>query len=382
MRIPTGSRDDRPQPLPAHRRRYRGCLLGGAVGDALGAPVEFMSLAEIRRQFGRAGITEFTTAFDRKGAITDDTQMTLFTAEGLLRGYVQSGGRDLRRVTAAVAHAYARWLKTQCVVPGVADTDLDGWLYEQRELHAQRVPGATCLTALQEMSTLGQRAVNDSKGCGGAMRVAPVGLWCARLDDGVPPDRVARRAFELAVDIAGLTHGHPTGRVAAGAFAALIALLARDIALADAVVRVRTLLPRYPGHAETLLAIDRAVAAARGDTPLRPETVVALGEGWVADEALAIALACALAAPDFETGVRMAVNHDGDSDSTASMAGNLLGTLHGVESIPQRWIAGLEARRIVAEIADDLATFPDWPIGEFVEESEQSEYWRKRYPGS
>jgi ADP-ribosylglycohydrolase len=341
-----------------------------------------MSLAEIRAQFGRAGITELTTAFDRKGAITDDTQMSLFTAEGLLRGYVQTGGRDLRAVVAAMAHAYTRWLRTQGVQPGVADSDSDGWLYEQRDLHARRVPGATCIAALQRMGVLGERAVNDSKGCGGVVRVAPVGLWCARLDEGVSPDRVARKALELGADAAGLTHGHPTGRLAAGAFAALIALVVLDTPLQDAVMRVRTLLARYPGHAETLRALDRAQEVARADAQLRPESIVSLGEGWVADEALAIALACALGAPDFESGVRLAVNHDGDSDSTAAIAGNLLGALHGMESIPQRWYAGLEARRIVAEVADDLATFPDWPLGEFVEETDISEYYRKRYPPS
>jgi len=374
--------DFRPQPASAHRRRFRGCLLGGAVGDALGAPVEFMSLAEIRAQFGRPGIIEYTTAFDRKGAITDDTQMTLFTAEGLLRSYVQNGGRDHRTILAAVAHAYARWLKTQGAAPGVADVDTDGWLFEQRELHALRVPGATCIQALERMSTLGERAQNESKGCGGAMRIAPVGLWCARLEEGVSPERLARKALELGSELAGLTHGHPTGRIAAGAFAALVGLLARDVPLPDAVERVKGLVTRYPAHAETLQALQRAQAAARVDDALRPENVVALGEGWVADEALAIAVMCALAAPDFETGVRAAVNHDGDSDSTASMAGNLLGALHGVEAIPQRWLAGLEARRIIAEVADDLATFPQWPLGEFVEESDASDYYRKRYPGS
>src|SRR4051812_49092035 len=144
--------DTRPQPSPQHKRRFRGCLLGGAVGDALGAPVEFMSLAEIRAQFGRVGITEYTTAFDRKGAITDDTQMSLYTAEGLLRAYVANGGRDARSVTAAVAHAYTRWLRTQGATPGVPDADTDGWLFEQRELHALRVPAATCLEALQQMT--------------------------------------------------------------------------------------------------------------------------------------------------------------------------------------------------------------------------------------
>jgi len=214
------------------------------------------------------------------------------------------------------------------------------------------------------------------------MRMAPVGLWCARLDDGVPADRVARRAIELGAELAGITHGHPTGRLAAGALAALVSLIVRDVPLPMAVERVIALLPRYPGHAETLRALDLARTVARGESALRPETVVTLGEGWVADEALAIAVACALNADDFETGVRVAVNHDGDSDTTASVAGNLIGAMHGVEAIPQRWLAGLEAARVVAEVADDLATFPDWPLGEFVDESDASDYFRRRYPGS
>jgi len=379
MDEPTNSRRD---PPPALKRRYRGCLLGGAIGDALGAPVEFMSLTEIRETFGRAGITEFTTAFNRKGAITDDTQMTLFTAEGLLRAYVAGAARgELAAVAPFVANAYARWLATQDMTPGVAAFDRDGWLFAVRELFEQRVPGASCLAGLEQMTRLGERTQNDSKGCGGVMRSAPVGLWCARLDDGLSSERIARRALELGSDLAGLTHGHPTGRLSAGAFAAIVALLVQEVTLPAAVASVKALLMRHPGHAETLHAIERAEGVAATGIP-RAEALVELGEGWTAEEALAIALASALAAPDFETGVRLAVNHDGDSDSTAAIAGNLLGALHGVEGIPKRWLLGLELRRVVLETADDLATFPDWPIGEFMPDSHESMYWKRRYPGT
>ena len=241
------------------------------------------------------------------------------------------------------------------------------------------MPGAGCLSALERMVRPGERASNDSKGCGGVMRIAPVGLWCARLDDGLSAERAARRAFELAAEIAGLTHGHPTGRLAGGAMAALIVLVARDIKLPDAVARVKSMLPRYPGHAETLAAIDRAIATAGRGVP-RAEAIVELGEGWSAEEALSIALACALAAPDYETGVRLAVNHNGDSDSTASIAGNLLGAMHGVDAIPKRWLLGLELRRVIIEVADDLSTFTDWPIGEFMPDSDEADYWKRRYP--
>ena len=372
----------RREPSPAHKRIFRGCLIGGASGDALGAPVEFMSLAEIRQTFGRSGITEFTTAFDRKGAITDDTQMTLFTGEGLLRAYVGGAAQaGAGAIAVFVANAYARWLLTQARKPGIAEVDRDGWLFSIRELHATRVPGATCLAALEAMTASGERARNDSKGCGGVMRSAPVGLWCARLDEGLSSERAARRAFDLGAELAGITHGHPTGRLAAGAFSALVLLLAREKTLADAVARVKALLGRYPGSAETLAAITRAEALAVHGPP-RAESLSELGEGWTADEALAIGLACALAAPDFETGLRLAVNHDGDSDSTAAIAGNLLGAAHGVNAIPKRWTIGLELRRAIVEMADDLATFPEWPLGEFMPDSDEADYWKRRYPGT
>jgi ADP-ribosylglycohydrolase len=75
------------------RDRYRGCLLGGAVGDALGAGIVFLSLGEIRQRYGPTGVTGYVSAYGRAGAITDDTQMTLFTAEGLLRDQQQFGGQ-------------------------------------------------------------------------------------------------------------------------------------------------------------------------------------------------------------------------------------------------------------------------------------------------
>ncbi len=69
--------------------RFRGCLLGGATGSALGAAVEFMSLEQIHAQFGRRGIGDYAAAYRRIGAIADDTPMTFFTAEGLLRAMMR-----------------------------------------------------------------------------------------------------------------------------------------------------------------------------------------------------------------------------------------------------------------------------------------------------
>ena len=111
---------------PSRRDRFLGCLLGGAAGDALGAPVEFMKRATILERFGPRGITSYAPAYGRTGAITDDTQMTLFTAEGLLRAYVRGERRGIGHVPSVVAHAYLRWLKTQGTAPAAPDVGEDG----------------------------------------------------------------------------------------------------------------------------------------------------------------------------------------------------------------------------------------------------------------
>jgi len=324
--------------------RFRGCLLGGAGGDALGASIEFDSLSQIRSKFGERGLSGYAEAFGRRGAISDDTQMSLWTAEGLLRA--RSGDNEKR-----IRDAYARWLHTQGS-RAKEPSALDGWLIEQDFLHSRRAPGHTCLSALER-----GEAIRGSKGCGGVMRVAPVGL---AIDD----------PFETATDAAAITHGHPTGSLSSGAFAEVIARLRVGDSLKGAVNRAMDVLRQHEHHEETTRAIQAAVRTAES-APATPETVETLGAGWIAEEALAIALFCALVATDFRTGVLLAVNHSGDSDSTGAIAGNLLGTMLGVDAIPSDWLAELEGKDVISQVADDL-------YAGFVE---QADVDRERYPG-
>jgi len=83
----------------------------------------------------------------------------------------------------------------------------------------------------------------------------------------------------------------------------------------------------------------------------------------VAEEALAIGLYCALVAEQLEEGVVLAANIDGDSDSTASIAGNLLGAIHGTMGIPKRWLVPLELKRVISTLATDLYDCVDWNLG-------------------
>lgn len=155
------------------------------MGDALGAPVEFMRRAEIVRQFGTGGVRDYLPAYSRVGAITDDTQMTLFTAEGILRGHVASGpsGQFGPAFVATIANAYLRWLSTQGRTGwAMVRERAPGWLVGHPELFSRRAPGNTCLSALESMRSLTDRTTNNSKGCGGVMRVAPVGMYAAHVD--------------------------------------------------------------------------------------------------------------------------------------------------------------------------------------------------------
>ncbi|WP_315836063.1 ADP-ribosylglycohydrolase family protein [Bradyrhizobium prioriisuperbiae] len=370
----------------ALRSRFRGCLLGGACGDALGAPVEFMSREKILRIYGPGGIEAFDTAYGRVGAITDDTQMTLFTAEGLLRGWVRGSLNGITSYEDTTSAAYLRWLLTQGEINPLLPRSLaSGWLVEQIGFSARRGPGRTCLAALHAMTALGAPARNDSKGCGGVMRLAPVGLFAARLPQGSSPEGLPpSETFQLGVRLAALTHGHPSGWLPAGVLAVLVQGLVAGVPLAQALVVAKACLRRAPDHAETLDAILRAEDLAASDlAPSKRENgraIAKLGQGWVGEEALAIALYCALVAPGFREGVVLAVNHDGDSDSTGAIAGNLLGALWGAKEIPRAWLARLELKDVITEMADDLLAFPGWEISQGAETEKGAAITRK-YPG-
>ena len=117
-----------------------------------------------------------------------------------------------------------------------------------------------------------------------------------------------------------------------------------------------------PDHEETLQAAECARDLATSGVE-RHVAIARLGQGWVAEEALAISIYCALVAEGFQDGVIMAVNHDGDSDSTGAITGNILGTMHGTQAIPLSWLEPLELREVITQIADDLYRFPDWTVG-------------------
>lgn len=340
---------------------FRGCLVGGAVGDALGWPVEFMSVGEITRRYGDNGIQDLVLSSTGKAEITDDTQMTLFTAEGILRAETRGRTRGICDHPSVVFHAYQRWLLTQSS-RRVAEYDwvYDGWLLKLPELHVRKAPGNSCLSALSsgKQGTIMQ-PINNSKGCGGVMRVAPAGMFYRKED-----------AFNTAAEFAALTHGHPSGYLAAGALAYMIASIVDGEDLGNALKNAMAELEAHTGHEECTHSLKRALQLV--DSGLSDvEAINQLGEGWVGEEALAISVYCALKYQgDFRKAVIAAVNHRGDSDSTGAITGNILGAYLGVSAIPADWVAKLELEKAVTQMADDLLT-----------RYQEGQDWWERYPG-
>jgi ADP-ribosylglycohydrolase len=348
-----------------YRARVRGCLLGGALGDALGYPIEFSSLDRIRSAHGERGVTGLVFAGDSRVAlVSDDTQMTLFTVEALIQAHRRERLKGIGGGWALlVRRSYERWLETQRhpgpdqAAPPQSGAP-EGGLITQAWLYARRAPGNACVSGIAlGAPPLGEYApdpglaldgtpgqVNpDSKGCGAVMRSAPFGLLNS-----------ADGAFAMAARAAQITHGHPTGYYAAGALAAIVAHLVAGDSLEGAVLRTLRLLARHPGHEETSAALTEALDLAQEGSPTA-EKIESLGAGWVAEEALAIGVYCALVAPAVPDALLLSVNHSGDSDSTGSVCGNLLGARHGDHGLPHEWLERVEGRAQIAALADDLA---------------------------
>lgn len=341
----------------AEHAAIRGCLIGGAVGDALGAPVEFMTREQILRKYGQNGVEDYVEFPDGTGAITDDTQMALFTAEGLLRAAVRGREKGICAPAGVMGFAYLRWLKTQGITPRCPEEHISGgWLINESKLFQSRAPGMTCINALTEYSGRNS-ANNDSKGCGTVMRMAPVGLFMDIED-----------AYEYGCQFSAITHGHPTGISAGGAFAMLLCCLRKGKSLEESLDYLEDFLADKKEALETLDALKKARQA---------ENISELGEGWVAEETLAISVFCALKYTwDFAAGVKAAVNITGDSDSTGSMTGNILGILNGESAIPENWRRNLREYDIVSQIADDIHA-----RCELDEDGHVTHDWWEKYPG-
>ena len=340
--------------------KIRGSLIGGAIGDALGYPVEFIKTYKgIQEKYGERGITRLvpqkqildSDELSDKAVVSDDTQMTLFTANGLL-----NAKRLKINPKYAICLAYIEWYLTQ--IGKWSNKYKDCWIARIPELNKRRGPGHTCMTALYAIYK-GQEPYNTSKGDGGVMRVAPIPLFA--LADG---KMTITDSDRLAGDAAEITHQHPLGFIPAALVAHIIYRLAEDEMptrqslvgyIHEGMEAMEKLFTSYPYDVKYMGELaDKAIALADNDKT-DVTNIESIGGGWTGEEALAIALYCAVRHFDnFEEALIAAVNHAGDSDSTGAITGNILGAAIGYDAIPQFFLDDLELHDVILQMADDL----------------------------
>ena len=341
------------------RSLINGCLLGGAIGDAFGSAVQALPDADMRHQAGLPKLETRIPDSALPGAVSAITQMTLFTAEGLVIARTRGVGNDLNAITQAVYQAYLRWLMTQDEVS--ANTLLsrhgtcaivDGILTGFQAMHNRRRPDAVNLQALKQ-GRMGShdQPLNRCKGAGAIARGVPIGLVADE-----------ETAFDLASAVAATTHGHPSAYLAAGCLGQIIAGIARGKPVLEVVGAVKRRLGQLGALADECLSGFERLSALL--TMGRPDarTLASLGRDGSAVEVLTIGLYCTLAAGnDFSNTIAMATRHSGATAYTGAVAGSISGVLAGDAAIPRRWVKALELRALILEMAGDLEQIGQLP---------------------
>jgi len=300
-------------------KKAKSLIFGLAIGDALGYPTEFMTLARIKTEFGPNGIVDFPKS---PALFTDDTQMSIAIAEALVRA---GDDQDIEAIMEAVKDEFIKW---------------------RHSPENNRAPGKTCLIGIANMERgvhWSESGVARSKGCGSAMRVAHIGYFYQN-----EPEKL-----KLVAQASGIcTHGHRTA-VAASIGAAYLVKLAIDG------VEPKNMISETLSFTTGISKeFDSAISKVSEclDWPDEEKALKYLGEGWVGEEAVALALYCFLKhTGDYRTTVLRAANTNGDSDSIACIAGGISGAYLGIDAIPEKWIKNIEKTEYLDNLAERLS---------------------------
>ncbi len=297
--------------------KAKGTVLGLAIGDAFGRPVEFINLPEIKKHYGESGISDLPDP----ALFTDDTQMSIAIAEALIK----SGDKDLETIMASVKDEFVEW---------------------RHSPENNRAPGNTCLegvSRLERGAHWAESGIAESKGCGSAMRVAPIGYLYQN-----DPEKLKSVAHATGT----CTHGHRTADAACIGVAYLVKLALDGVPPDKMIPELLSFTSGISGEFDkAILKVEECLPWGNEERALKY-----LGEGWVGEEAVALALYCFLRYPDsYEKAVIRGANTNGDSDSIACIAGSISGAYLGIDAIPDEWVKRIEKSDYLEALAVQLA---------------------------
>lgn len=338
--------------------RFIGCILGGAIGDAMGYAVEGLAPLELEQYFEDGKITEpYINEETGKMLISDDTQMTLFTMDGMMWAYIRCNSRGIGSYEGSgVWQSYARWYYTQTNIildeyiihkhehePVALSSIGVKTILEYDELYSSRNPSEESLLSLEtlQMGTL-EVPISGFKDASCLTRVAPVGLFLH--DD-------PASAFLVAARLAAITHGNPTGYLAAGTYACILAEILNEKNLDEAVRTGLLELKKYSYIDEVNDTLEYALHLSECDYDWE-QSLELIGADNSAETVLAMGVYCALKAERYEEAVTFGANSMGLSSSVASVAGSLAGAFLGDMAIPKEWKSRLELKEMMLEWID------------------------------
>ena len=366
------------------RDRIRGAMIGCAAGDALGYPVKVLSEAAIVERYGLRGITAYDLDENGTARITADTQLMLLSANAILFAHTRG---TLRGVMAPVytyfPYFYMDWYRLQ--TEKQPQRARCGWINAYPTLSAKRALSPTVeeVTASEKFGSMDE-PINDSKGSACLLRAVPIGL--SYFHD---PAEI----LDLGANTAALTHGHELAWMSSAALALIVShIIHTELPIIEAVNKTLPVL--HDTFPDSRKAVNELLSSIWSARPLATsassdqDAIHALGEGWIANEALAIGILCALRYEnDIAGAMTFAANHGGNSNTTAAIAGMLVGARIGFNAIPDRFVDRLELVDVILELADDVTTdcpMSDWgpsnPVWEHKYIYEDYAYWHRRTP--
>ncbi len=340
------------------KERFAGCLLGASLGDALGYEVKNLGFSQIKKAYGKKGITKLKPEKGQKTVkVSDETQLMLFTSHGILWADAEAVRSEDTDYTRYVFYAYQQWLYTQtgatsCAnMEWVLDDNQTGYpckYLDMPELSKKRSPTKQIVAALSSIkdSKYGTliKSINNNRLFDAVPRVIPAGLYFYSDPE---------RAFRVGAEFAAITHSHPSAYLSAGCLATIISYICKGHTIEKATLGAMKILKDYDGFEDVFAALNKAIDLAEGDgKPMND--VKELGAGSNAESALAIGIYCACAHYDFKYAVQLAANQDGNSDACACIAGALKGCYLGFNQLPHKWLKKLQLADIVKECASEL----------------------------
>ena len=298
--------------------KAKGVVYGLAIGDALGARTEFLNLNAIKVKYGKDGIRDLPVP----ALFTDDTQMSIAVAEAL----VKAGEKDIESIIKAVRDEFIKWSHLP-------------------ETHT-KAPGNTCLKGVANLERgihWGKSGLANSKGCGSAMRAAPVGYLYQH-----DPDKLKEVAHATGI----CTHGHPAADAASIGAAYLVKLALDGVSPEKMIPQLFTFTAGVSAEFDQVISkVEKCLGWEEEEKALRY-----LGEGWVGEEAVALALYCFVRYPNsYENVVIRGANTNGDSDSIACIAGSISGAYLGIDAIPPEWVTKIEKSPYLEDLSQRLA---------------------------